>query len=143
MANEPEDTGRVGGSLMDGIPSGEGELRRALMLQHRAAEVGFDWVTPQPILDKLDEEIGELQSAMATGDAGQMEDELGDTLFVVVNLARRLNVDPAAALGRANIKFERRFRALERLAGSAAELDGMTLDEMELLWQRVKADGVE
>lgn len=73
-----------------------------------------------------------------SGDAAQVEDELGDLLFVAVNLARQLKVDPAAALCRANAKFERRFRALERLAGNRERLGMMALDEMEALWQQVK-----
>jgi len=126
-------------SLMDGIAHDLAELQRAVKLQQQAARAGFDWAAPAPVLDKLQEETDELLAAMASGEAAQVEDELGDLLFVVVNLARQLKVDPAAALCRANAKFERRFRALERLAGNRERLGMMALDEMEALWQQVKA----
>jgi ATP diphosphatase len=126
-------------SLMDGIPHDLAELQRAVKLQRQAACAGFDWAAPAPVLDKLQEETDELLAAMASGDAAQVEDELGDLLFVVVNLARQLKADPAAALCRANAKFERRFRALERLAGNRERLGMMALVEMEALWQQVKA----
>ena len=126
------------GSLMDGVPRGPDELQHALSLQQQAARVGFDWAAPGPVLDKLQEESAELRAAMATGEPERVEDELGDLLFVVTNLARQLKVDPARALRRANAKFERRFRALEQLAGNRARLDAMALDEMEALWQQVK-----
>lgn len=129
----------VAASLMDAVASEARELQRALMLQQQAAKVGFDWAAPGPVLDKLQEEVAELRAAMAAGDADQTEDELGDLLFVVVNLARQLKVNPAAALQRANAKFEQRFRALEQLAGSRELLHEMGLDEMEALWQQVKA----
>jgi ATP diphosphatase len=129
----------VTGSLMDAVGPETGELRRALLLQQQAAEVGFDWAAPEPVLGKLQEEVAELRAAMAARDADQMEDELGDLLFVVVNLARQLNVHPVTALQRANAKFEQRFRALERLAGSRKVLHEMGLDEMEALWQQAKA----
>ncbi len=125
-------------SLMDGIPRGMAELQRAVKLQKRAARVGFDWTQPEPILDKLQEESAELQAAMTSGDKQHVEEELGDLLFVVTNLARRLKVDPATALRRANAKFEQRFRAMEQVAGSREVLDAMELDEMENLWQQVK-----
>jgi ATP diphosphatase len=139
MANESRTGNRENESVLDGMPPVTNELQRGLLLQRRAAEVGFDWAEPEPVLDKFREEIAELQAAMATGEHSQVEDELGDVLFVVVNLARQLGVDPTAALRRANAKFEQRFRALERLAGTRQLLNRMTLDEMEALWQRVKA----
>jgi uncharacterized protein YabN with tetrapyrrole methylase and pyrophosphatase domain len=126
-------------SLMDGIPRGIAELQRSIKLQERAARVGFDWASPGPVLEKLQEETGELLEAMASGDQGGIEDELGDLLFVVTNLARQLQVNPAKALRRANAKFEQRFRALEQAAGSRQRLNVMSLDEMEVLWQQVKA----
>jgi ATP diphosphatase len=125
-------------SLMDGIPRDLEELQCSIKLQQQAALVGFDWASPTPVLEKLREEMGELLEAMATGDPDQVEDELGDVLFVVTNLARQLQVDPAKALRRANAKFEQRFRALEQAAGSRQGLDLMSLEEMEALWQEVK-----
>ena len=131
---------RAGGatSLMDHVPRGMAELQRAIKLQKRAARVGFDWTTPEPILEKLEEERLELQQAMAAADAAAMEDELGDLLFVITNLARRLGIDPASALRGANAKFERRFRAMEAMAGGREGLQRLTLGEMENLWQQVK-----
>jgi len=126
-------------SLMDGIPRGLAELQRSVSLQKRAARVGFDWASPGPVLNKLQEETAELLEAMASGDRDHMEDELGDLLFVVSNLARQLRLDPAKALCRANTKFERRFRALEQAAGSRENLAAMSLEQMEELWQKIKA----
>lgn len=125
-------------SLLDGIAPDMAELQRSLELQQRAARVGFDWASPGPVLEKLQEETDELLEAMANGDPGGIEDELGDLLFVITNLARQLQVNPVKALRRANAKFERRFRALEQAAGSRQRLDVMSLEEMEELWQHVK-----
>jgi ATP diphosphatase len=127
-----------GGSLLDDVPRGMAELQRAIKLQKRAARVGFDWGSPEPVLDKFAEEVEEMRAAMQSGQAEDMEDELGDLLFVVTNLARQLNIDPAKALRRANAKFELRFRAIEEAAGSRAALEAMSLDEMEALWQQAK-----
>jgi MazG family protein len=125
-------------SLLDDVPRGMAELQRAVKLQKRAARVGFDWDSPEPVLDKFAEEALEMSEAMRSGNSEEIEDELGDLLFVVTNLARQLKLDPAKALRRANAKFELRFRALEEAAGSRAALDEMDLSEMEELWQRVK-----
>lgn len=126
-------------SLMDGVPLELAELGRAVTLQQRAAEVGFDWGSPAPVLDKLREETAELIEAMEAGDPESIEDELGDLLFVITNLARQLRVSPEIALQRANSKFERRFRSMEQAAGGYEQLKKMSLDEMETLWQQVKA----
>jgi uncharacterized protein YabN with tetrapyrrole methylase and pyrophosphatase domain len=126
-------------SLLDGIAPDMAELQRSIELQQRVARVGFDWASPGPVLEKLQEETAELLEAMANGDQGGIEDEVGDLLFVVTNLARQLRVNPVGALRRANAKFEQRFRALEQAAGSRQRLDEMSLDEMEVLWQQVKA----
>lgn len=125
-------------SLLDDVPRGMAPLQRAVKLQQRAAGVGFDWAAPEPVLDKFIEESLELRAAMQGGNIEEMEDELGDLLFVMANLARQLKIDPAKALRRANAKFELRFRALEEAAGSRSALEAMDLDEMEALWQRVK-----
>lgn len=125
-------------SLLDDVPRGMAELQRAIKLQKRAAHVGFDWGSPEPVLEKFAEEVLEMREAMLGGNIEEMEDELGDLLFVITNLARQLKIDPAKALRRANAKFELRFRALEEVAGSRAALDAMDLDAMEELWQRVK-----
>jgi MazG family protein len=125
-------------SLLDDVPRGMAELQRAVKLQKRAACVGFDWHAPEPVLDKFAEEALEMREAMQSGNVEEMEDELGDLLFVVTNLARQLRLDPAKALRRATAKFELRFRAIEEAAGSRDALERMSLDEMEDLWQQVK-----
>jgi len=125
-------------SLMDGIPSGMAELQRAVKLQKRAKKVGFDWDSAGPVLDKIDEELLEMRTAMASGDKDAMEDELGDLLFAATNLARQLDIDPGTALRRGNAKFERRFRAMENEAGGQDGLEELGLDEMESLWQKIK-----
>lgn len=129
-------------SALAGIARGLPEWRRALKLQQRAAAVGFDWPGPQPVLDKLAEEIQEVRAEFAQGaDRDRLEDEIGDVLFVLVNLARHARVDPARALRRANAKFERRFRRMEALAAQAGQtLAGKPLAEQDALWDRVKAE---
>jgi ATP diphosphatase len=125
-------------SLMDGIPAGMAELQRSVKLQKRARKVGFDWDSAEPVMDKFDEELAEMRSAIASGDRDAMEDELGDLLFVATNLARKLDIDPGTALRRSNAKFERRFRAMEESVGGHEGLDVMNLDMMEELWQNTK-----
>ena len=125
-------------SLLDDVPRGMAELQRAVKLQKKASKVGFDWGAPEPVLDKFEEEMAEMREAMASGSPDAMEDELGDLLFVLANLARQLDIDPAKALRRANAKFELRFRAIEEAAGSRDALHNMELDEMEALWQQAK-----
>ena len=129
-------------SALAGIARGLPEWRRASKLQERAAAVGFDWPGPQPVLDKLADELEELRMEFAQGaDRDRLEDELGDVLFVAVNVARHANVDPAHALRRANAKFERRFRRMESLAAEAGEtLAGKSLDGQDALWDRAKAE---
>jgi ATP diphosphatase len=126
-------------SLLDGIAAALPALTRAEKLQRRAARIGFDWKTPEPILDKLSEEIAELEAALATKDKALIGEELGDILFTAANLARRLDIDPEAAARAANAKFERRFRAMEKaaLAGSA-DMAKMSLDELETMWVEAK-----
>jgi ATP diphosphatase len=135
-AEERKQKGEHG--LMDGIPAGMAELQRSLKLQKRARKVGFDWPAPEPVLEKIDEEVSELREAMSGGDRDAMEDELGDLLFAAVNLARQLDIDPGSALRRSNAKFEQRFRAMEKVAGGQAALAAMSLGDMEDLWQKVK-----
>jgi len=128
-------------SVLDNVPGNLPELSRALKLQKRAARVGFDWPDAEAVMDKLDEELEELEEARATGHADRITDELGDVLFVLVNLARKLDVDAAAALRHANAKFERRFRGMEHIAGQQdTALSNLDLDAMETLWQQYKQD---
>src|SRR5574337_653906 len=133
--------GAADASVLAGISSGLPEWKRALKLQQRAATAGFTWPGPQPVLDKLVEEVGELRAEFDQGaDPARLEDEIGDVLFVAINLARHAGVDFSRALRHANAKFERRFRMMEKLAaaagGSFAERD---LVEQQALWQRAKA----
>lgn len=131
----------AGPGILDGVARTLPPMTRALKLQKRAARVGFDWDRPETILDKLAEEAGEIADEIrADAPFDRLEDEMGDLLFVCVNLARKLEVDPERALKRANGKFERRFRHIEtelKAAGRTAE--DATLDEMEALWQAAKS----
>jgi ATP diphosphatase len=110
---------------------------RAVKLQQRAARVGFDWPEAEPVFEKLAEEIGELKTEFDhRAGRTRLEDEVGDILFAVANLARKLDIDPEAALRLATAKFERRFRRVEALA--AERQTGTDLDALEALWQEVK-----
>ena len=116
-------------------------LLRAEKIQKRAARVGFDWKETGPVIDKIEEELGELRAELAAGtvDQARVIDELGDVLFAVANLARHCRVDPEAALRGTNDKFERRFRYIERrLAEHGRKPADATLEEMEALWQEAK-----
>ncbi len=136
---DPEDNGK---GFLDGVPLPLPALTRALKLQEKAARVGFDWSEAAPILDKIEEEIGELREALAAGDTAAIKDEFGDTLFALVNLGRHLQLDSEAALAGTNEKFRSRFHHVERaLAASGRSLDDATLEEMEALWQEAKTVG--
>jgi len=131
---------------LDGIPAGLPAMMRALKLQRRAARVGFDWPGTAEVWAKLEEEIGELRQADAAATLGDgprrdaLEDELGDVLFVLVNLARHWSLDPDAALRRANAKFERRFRQVEALLRATGRTpEESDLAEMDRLWDQAKA----
>jgi ATP diphosphatase len=139
---EREQSGDADTSALAGIPRGLPEWQRALKLQKRASRVGFDWSDPRPVLDKLAEEIGEVRHELDHGaDMTRLTDEIGDVLFVGVNLARLANVDWSTALRGANAKFERRFRRMETLAAAdGTKLDGMTLAEQDAYWDRAKAE---
>jgi nucleoside triphosphate diphosphatase len=129
-------------SALDGVGTGFPALTRALKLQRRAARVGFDWPDVPPIFNKIEEEMGELRREIATNAApARLEDEIGDLLFAVVNLARRFTVDPEQALRGACRKFERRFRRMEAvLAGEGSSPLERSLAELEALWQRAKTE---
>ena len=119
-----------------GLPA----LTRTLKLTSRAARVGFDWPDAQQVLAKLDEEIDELRAELPEANPTRLTDEVGDMLFVLVNLARKLNLDPEACLSHANDKFTRRFNAMEsHFEVQAQSLSELSLDQMEACWQRVKA----
>ncbi|MCC6008941.1 MAG: nucleoside triphosphate pyrophosphohydrolase [Rhodobacteraceae bacterium] len=124
--------------VLDGVALGLPALMRAVKLQKRAARVGFDWPEPAEVLDKLAEEARELVEARDTS-ANHREEEMGDLLFVMANLARHLDIDPEAALRRANAKFERRFRFIEEsLDVMGIPFSDTSLAEMEALWQEAK-----
>jgi ATP diphosphatase len=128
--------------VLDGVPAALPALLRALKLQQRAASVGFDWDSAPRVVEKIAEEAGEIADAQAAG-AGpeKLEDEIGDLLFAVANLARHLGTDPEAALRATNAKFLRRFRKIEiALASRGKTPSAATLEEMEALWQSAKAD---
>ncbi len=127
-------------SVLDEIPLALPALLRAEKLQKRAARVGFDWGDARPVLDKITEETAELRAEMDAGaSTDRLEDELGDLLFVIVNLARHLKVDAETALRRTNHKFERRFRHIEdRLARAGMAIEDASLDQMEDLWTEAK-----
>ena len=125
--------------VLDGVALGLPALTRALKLQKRAARVGFDWGEPAAVLEKVAEEAAELAEVARGGDRDAMEDEMGDLLFAVANLARHLDVDPEAALRRTNAKFVRRFAAVEdALAARGRAPAEAGLSEMEALWQDAK-----
>ncbi len=124
------------GSVQRSFPA----LTEALKLQERAAKVGFDWSAPEPILDKIEEEIGELRAALQEGDQAKVSDELGDLIFAVVNIGRHVKADPEQALRGTNTKFRRRFGHIERtLEADGETLEGASLERMEEIWQAAKA----
>jgi ATP diphosphatase len=129
-------------SALDGVGTALPALARAQKLQRRAARVGFDWPDLPPILDKIVEEIGELRHELDAGaDRVRIADEVGDLLFSVVNLARRIDTDPEQALRGACRKFDRRFRRVETLlAERGTSTQQASLDEMETQWEKAKAE---
>jgi ATP diphosphatase len=140
-------------SVLDGVPVALPALTRAVKLQDKAARVGFDWPSLAPVFDKLKEELAELEEALGSdpaprrrlgltpGHRARIEEELGDLLFVVANVARYLKLDPEAALRAANGKFTRRFHAIERkLAANGRTAAQSTLAEMDRLWDEAKAE---
>jgi nucleoside triphosphate diphosphatase len=129
-------------SVLAGVSRGQPEWQRALKLQQRAATVGFDWPDHRPVIEKLHEELAEVDAEFAAGaDPARLEDEIGDVLFVAVNLARHAGVDFARALKHANAKFERRFRRMEQLAPEAGKpLPALDLAGQEALWRKAKAE---
>ncbi|MEO1549831.1 MAG: nucleoside triphosphate pyrophosphohydrolase [Pseudomonadota bacterium] len=135
-----ERAGKARQGVLSDVALGLPALLRAVKLQKRAARVGFDWPQTDQVLDKLQEEARELVEARDTLSADAIEDELGDLLFVMANLARHLGVDPEAALRRTNDKFTRRFGAVEdALAAQGRTPQDASLDDMDALWDAAKA----
>jgi tetrapyrrole methylase family protein/MazG family protein len=129
-------------TTLSGVPKTLPSLLRAYEISARAAAVGFDWARPTDVLDKIDEEVAEVRKEVesgATGHLSRAEEEMGDLLFAITNLSRKLGIEPEAALRRANEKFTARFDAVEQaFADRGRSLSDASLEEMEAEWQRVK-----
>lgn len=127
-------------SILDEVPKAFPALIEANKVTKKAAKVGFDWENTDPVFEKLDEEVGELRSAIKTGEKKQIQEELGDLLFVVANLARKLGVEPENALKKTNRKFRKRFRFIEKeLEKDNRSISESDLEEMDALWNAAKA----
>ena len=127
------------GSLLSSVKAGQPALARAMELQRKASSVGFDWNNPREVLRKIREEADEIEAALDGGNPDELADETGDLLFVLVNLARHVGVDPDQALRGTNAKFERRFGYIERtLAAQGRSLESASLTEMDTLWNEAK-----
>jgi MazG family protein len=130
-----------GTGALDGVTAGLPALTRAAKLGSRAARVGFDWPDPAAVLGKVREETDELQAELARGDQARAQEELGDLLFALTQVARHLDIDAEAALRAANAKFERRFRQVEaHLAGRGLTPRDVDMSELEALWSRAKRE---
>jgi MazG family protein len=133
-ADEKKEKGKPPQGILDSVPRKLPALVEAQQISAKAVAVGFEWENIEQVLEKLDEELRELAEARETGTADEIEGEVGDLLFTLVNLARRLKVDPEQALRKTNAKFRKRFAYME----ARAKLPGATLGEMESLWQEAK-----
>jgi MazG family protein len=141
-SKERTDAGESDKTVLSGVPRSMPSLLRAYELSSRAAMVGFDWATTGDVIDKVDEEIRELREAVAEGGgtSPEAEEEFGDLLFALVNVARKLGIEPEAALRIANDKFQRRFDDVERqVTGDGRKLRDETLEQLEERWQKAKA----
>ncbi len=127
-------------SLLDQVSRSLPALMEASKLGSKAASIGFDWSEAAPVLDKLQEELDELRQAIASGRTAEQEEELGDVLFTVVNLARKLGVQSEFALRASNAKFRRRFAAMEASAPETSSISELGPEELEKLWDRVKTE---
>ena len=126
--------------VLSGVPASLPALLKAARLTEKAARVGFDWRGTDEVFHKVDEEIGELREAIASGDKANMHDEIGDLLFTIANIARKLDVNAEEALQSTNRKFARRFESMEsRVHGEGRNIDQLTLEEMDSLWDEAKA----
>jgi MazG family protein len=143
-AKKAEDRAAAGeaASALAGLPKGLPALLRAYKIGKRAAAAGFDWTHAADVVAKIEEEVGELRQTLEGEPANQAraEEEMGDLLFAIANLARKLGIEPEAALRKANDKFENRFRAMETtIEQSGQKMSEMNVDELETQWQRVKS----
>lgn len=141
-SREREKRGKISqqeNSILDKVSIGFPALMEAFKLTKEAAKVGFDWKQTGHVFDKLSEEIEELKEAIFIGEGQKIEEEVGDLLFVVVNLARKLGVEPETALKEANKKFRQRFREIEiELKKNGKKIEEATLEEMDRIWEKVK-----
>ncbi|MEO2082904.1 MAG: MazG family protein, partial [Desulfurobacteriaceae bacterium] len=136
-----EKEGKKKKSLLDGIPESMPALERAYKLQKRAEKVGFDWKDFKGIKEKITEELEEVEEELRKNDREKVEEEVGDLLFMIVNLARFLGIHPEVALMKANEKFEKRFRKMEEAAAEEGKnLEELNIEEMEKLWERAKRE---
>ena len=130
-------------SILDDVPSGMPSLMQAVKIQKKVAKVGFDWPDVAPVFAKIREELDELEEALSEQDQTHVEEEMGDVLFAMSNLARHLSVSPDVALMKTNVKFRRRFRRIEELLGEQeASLQEMSLEELDKLWDQAKREGL-
>lgn len=136
---QTERTAKQQHSVLDDIPKALPGMQRAAKMQKRAANVGFDWPEVAPVFDKLDEEVTEIHEAYDNGDREHVLDELGDLMFMCVNLARHLKANPEQVMRAANDKFERRFRLMEAtLQADGLDMAEQSLDDLETAWQQAK-----
>lgn len=134
-----KEEGKLHESILEGIPKSLPALLRAYKIQSRVAKVGFDWESVDGVIDKIKEEIKEVEEAIKSGEKNKIEEEVGDLLFSIVNLARFLKIDPESALRSTNRKFEERFKKLEKIAKERGkQLKDMSLSEMDTLWEDIK-----
>jgi MazG family protein len=127
-------------SVLAGVPQSLPALLRASRLTEKAARVGFDWRRTEDVFEKLEEEIAEVREAIASGDETAIHDEIGDLLFTIANIARKLGVNAEEALQSTNRKFTRRFESMEsKVRGDGRNLDQLTLEQMDALWDEAKA----
>jgi tetrapyrrole methylase family protein / MazG family protein len=132
---------KKGKSVLSGLPADLPALMYSQKLQHKAAHVGFDWGSDEPVYAKLEEEIAELKEAAASGDRKSASEELGDVLFTAVNLGRRMGLDAEMSLRAVAAKFKDRFQRMEQMAaGEGHQLAEMSLAEQDALWERAKAE---
>ena len=137
-AKEQSDAGERR-AVLGGLPKALPALLRAYEIGTRVAAVGFDWAKTADVVDKIEEEVAELRAAVASEGPARSEEEMGDLLFSIANLSRKLGIDPESALRKANEKFSKRFTALEdRLHAQGRSVHGASLEEMEIEWQAVK-----
>ncbi len=135
------DTSVSGASVLDNVPLPLPALMRAVKLQNKAARVGFDWPSLGPVFEKMREELIELEEVVGGDDLGRIEEEYGDLLFVVANVARHLKIDPEHALRGANNKFTRRFQRIEALLMERGKTPAQSdLEEMDTLWDQAKLE---